>query len=47
MAEALKLAQAEEKKALSEDMTGTLKAFSKAELEKIAKKAFKKYKSEL
>jgi len=42
-AEATKLAQAEEKKLLSEDLTGTLKPMSKAEIERIAKDGFKAY----
>ena len=46
-AEAIKVAEAEAKKALDEDMTGTLKPFSKTELESIAKAAYKKLKSEL
>ena len=46
-AAAIEVAQAEEKKLLAEDMTGTLKAFAKADLERLAKAEFKKLKSEL
>ena len=45
--EAVSVAEAEASKAMEEDMTGTLTAFSKAELEKLAKAAFKEAKSEL
>jgi hypothetical protein len=38
---ALEIAQAEAKKLLAEDMTGTLKPFTKAQLHGIAKKAMK------
>lgn len=45
--EATKVAKAEAAKALDEDMTKTLKPFTKAEIAKLAKAAFTSLKSEL
>jgi len=47
VAEAIEVAQKAAKQALDEDMTGTLKPFTKPELHGIAKKAMGKLKSEL
>merc|ERR1711934_371643 len=47
IADAIEVAEAAAKTALKEDMTGTLKPFTKPELHGIAKKAMSKLKSEL
>jgi len=47
VAEAVKIAEAEAQKAIDEDMTGTLKAFTKPQIHGLAKKAFNALKSEL
>ena len=41
VAKAIEVAQAEAKKALADDMTGTLKPFAKLELENLARDAYK------
>ena len=40
VAEAVKIAEAEAKKAVDEDMTGSFKGFTKAQIHGIAKKAY-------
>ena len=47
IADALEVATATAKTALAEDMTGTLKPFTKPELHGIAKKAMAKLKDEM
>lgn len=47
VAEAVKIAEAEAKKAVDEDMTGSFKGFTKAQIHGIAKKAYDAIKQEL